>query len=189
MIKNSYGYLKKHNTREIIKTLLLFALPIGVLLIGIQLTGSKRNLLTVVAVLGLLPAAKELVLMIMSFKAVRYSCSLTHYENVQNVIDGSDIVILYDLYFTAYDTSYPVWSMLCYNNSLIGYSDDKNFKHDKFSEHLKIMLSQNGLKVSNIKIFTDEKKYLERLTSLSESPQENIDKDNAVNRLMQNLTI
>lgn len=59
--KGSYGYLKAHRAVAAIRTLLFFGVSIGLYAMGYKTTGSNRNLLTIVAVLGCLPACKSLV--------------------------------------------------------------------------------------------------------------------------------
>ena len=65
MTKGCYGYLTRQKKKEIIKTVLFFALSLSVFAIGYATTGTKKNLLTIVAMLGFLPASKSMVSMIM----------------------------------------------------------------------------------------------------------------------------
>ena len=63
--KGTKGYLKSQNKYEIGRTCLYFAISLSLFLAGIIATGDKMNLLTIVAVLGCLPACKSAVTMIM----------------------------------------------------------------------------------------------------------------------------
>lgn len=65
--KGMPGYLKYKRTIEIIRTIVYFGIVIAILLLGYFQTGTKLNLLTVVAIVGCLPASKALVGVITRF--------------------------------------------------------------------------------------------------------------------------
>lgn len=64
-VKGTRGYLRTQKNYEIIRTVLYFAISIALFIAGWVSTGSRENLLTIVAVLGCLPACKSLVEMFM----------------------------------------------------------------------------------------------------------------------------
>ena len=57
--KGQKGYLAWNKKMSICKTLVLFAISFAVYAMGIWSTGSNQNLLTIVAVLGCLPACRS----------------------------------------------------------------------------------------------------------------------------------
>lgn len=59
--KGTPGYLEYKKKIEIIRTIIYFLLVAAVYLLGYSQTHSNKNLLTVVAVVGCLPACKALV--------------------------------------------------------------------------------------------------------------------------------
>ena len=183
-----FGYHKKHMKKEIILTAVLFAVSLGLFFGGIYLNGGKKNLLTVIAVLGLLPAGKELVGVIMSIKAVKFACSDKLYKAIKKATDASAIEVRYDLYMTTYDAFYPIYSLTVIDDCILGYTDVA-FDADKFEKHITKMLSQNGYKISNIKIFDKEAKYTERLKSWCDQDNKQTDKELLVLRLMENLSL
>lgn len=63
--KGTRGYLRTQKTYEILRTVLYFAISLSLFIAGWVSTGSRENLLTIVAVLGCLPACKSLVEMFM----------------------------------------------------------------------------------------------------------------------------
>lgn len=186
--KCDFGYLKAHLKKEIIISFILFGMSIGVLLLGIHLYGSKKNLLTLVAVLGLLPAGKELVNVIMTGKALKYACPLEHFNNVKKAVGEAVLKVRYDLYMTTYDKCYPIYSMTVFDDCIIGYTDQK-LDDDKFDAHIKKMLSQNGFKVSNVKIFNQESKYLERIKNFAASDNVQSKRELEILHLMENLSL
>lgn len=207
IIKGDFGYLEKQMHWELIKTLIFFALSFGVLLIGIIITGTKNNLLTIVAVLGLLPAAKELITSIMFTRAKKYSCPQNLFDIVQEIIvsgendsqdhvqDGAEsgaadlLLVVYDLYMTSQENNYPILSMCCHNKTLIGIADWEKFDYKKAEDHIRIMLKQNGHQNVAIKIFSEQEKYISRLKDLKEQKAENREADQAILRLMLNLSL
>ena len=67
--KGCFGYLSYKKKFSTIMTIGMFALSLAIYLMGYITTKSNANLLTVVAVLGCLPASKSAVSMIMYLKA------------------------------------------------------------------------------------------------------------------------
>ena len=64
-LKGTIGYIKKQLVFEIIKTLVLFAMALGLFFIGYFTLHTKKSLWSVLAVLALLPACRSLVTVIM----------------------------------------------------------------------------------------------------------------------------
>lgn len=196
--KGDYGYLGQQTKWEILKVLIFFAAAFGVLFLGIHLTGDKNNLLTVVAVLGLLPAAKELITLIMFIRAGKFSCPHSLYEAVEGEIynkedaayDKTDpLIIVYDLYMTGQEKNYPILSMCCRNKTLVGMADWEKFDYKKAEEHIQIMLKQNSFKNVSVKIFSEKEKYINRLRELREKEAADYEEDQAILRLMLNLSL
>ncbi len=51
-VKGTYGYLKSKRNRVLIRTIAFFAISIAIFIAGYVTTGSRKNLLTIIAVLG-----------------------------------------------------------------------------------------------------------------------------------------
>ncbi len=190
--KCDYGYLSYAIKSELYKTISMFAVSIGILIFGILLSGSKKNLLTIAAVLGLLPACRSLVNYIMFLKASKYRCGEELHEKINNINHINDTEMLhirYDLYITSYEKNYPIISMFVANDCLIGYTNIKEFAHNKFEENARTMLGKNNLKIGTIKIFEDETKYLDRLKAVVNNEPKQSKNDLAVSHLMENLSV
>ena len=72
VIKGEPGYLDYKRKAEIIRTVIYFALVAAIFILGYSQAHTRLNLMTVVAVLGCLPASKALV-------GVSYPISLSVY--------------------------------------------------------------------------------------------------------------
>ena len=63
--KGDYGYIHSEKIRRLLITAGLFLLPICAYIGGIIVTDTKKNIITVIAMVGLLPACKSMVGLIM----------------------------------------------------------------------------------------------------------------------------
>lgn len=162
--KGTRGYIKTQKKYEILRTIIYFAISLSLLLAGILTTKSRLNLLTVVAVLGCLPACKSMVGMIMF---LRYKgCS----EENANVIEehNKELDGLYDLVFTSYDKNFEVAHITVKGNTICGFTENDKFDEQAFYKHIDSILKADNFKETTVKIFKDIKKYTERLEQLKD---------------------
>ena len=182
--KGSYEHAKYKRTVDIIITIILFLLSLGLFVIGYVATGSKKNLLTIVAVLGLLPACKMVVDVIMCFRVKPVE------ESVKEGIDASigKLYGLYHMYFTSYDKNFPIDHLVITSNSVIGLCSNPKFDEKLFITHLKDYMRKDGIKDITIKIFDDYNKYLNRLSELNNLDDETTTVNIGVRNLILNIT-
>ena len=161
-VKGTKNYINSQKKYELIRTIIYFFIPLSLFIAGYIATKTKVNILTIVAVVGLLPASKSLVglIMFLRFKSMKE-------ENVQKIDDvHHELPELYDMVFTTYDKSHVVNHMVIAGNTVCGFSEDKNFKEKEFNTHIQNVLKTDGYKSISVKIFTDINKYTERLEQL-----------------------
>ncbi len=160
--KGCYGYLAYQKKASLIRTILFFALSMAIYVMGIVSTGSNKNLLTIVAVLGCLPACKSAVNTIMFIRAS--GCGEAAREKISaydNRLTG-----FYDMYFTSYKKNFPVSHMVLKGNVICAYTESEKCDCNAGEKHLEQMLAQGGYKHMTIKIFNNLEKYLDRLIQL-----------------------
>lgn len=163
--KGTRDYINSQKKYEVIRTIIYFFLPISLFIAGYVTTKTKVNLLTIVAVVGLLPASKSLVGMIMF---LRYkSCSKEVCDRLAQL--SYSLTELYDMVFTTYDKNFEVGHMIIAGNTICGYSEKKDFAEKDFQTHILQVLKMDGHKNVTVKIFTDLDKYLERIEQLNDS--------------------
>lgn len=167
-VKGTFGYLDVQKKRVFLRTIIYFVIPLSLLAAGIISTGSRKNLLTVVAILGCLPACKSLVNLILYCRT--RGCSDAAHEALVLREDG--LKGMYDLYFTSYKQNFAVSHMVVCGKNLCGFAEDPGCDAKACKEHLETMLKQGGCKDMTVKIFTDLPKYCERLRQLNESAGE-----------------
>lgn len=63
--KGEHGYTDAHKKAQLFKTFIFFLLPAVIFIVGYATSKTRLNMFTVVAVVGCLPACKELVNVIM----------------------------------------------------------------------------------------------------------------------------
>ncbi|MCR5268327.1 MAG: hypothetical protein K6E16_07415 [Lachnospiraceae bacterium] len=160
--KGKWKYIKQQQLIAVIRTVILFLLSLGLYAVGYITTGSNRNLLTIIAVLGLLPAAKSMVNMIMflRFRSLTQS-AFTQYEEKR-----SGLSVLYENILTTKEQAYYV-PVLAYRNRTIcaycpGSGDLKTLE-----SHLRECMKTEGIDIT-AKVFSDERPFFERLATMSQ---------------------
>ena len=183
--KGEYGYISDQRKKEIIKTLLLFALCASIYITGYITTGSNKNLLTIVAILGCLPASKSAVSMIMFIKSK--GCTEELHRKIAAKSKG--LPQLYDNVLTSYQNTFEISHFAYRGNNLIGITENPKCKVAEAEKHVLTMCAQDGIKEITVKIFNDPAKYLSRLEQLCELENEDGAKTEAVLALIKVLSI
>ncbi len=172
-IKGTYGYLKAQRKKVVITTVIMLVLSLSIFFIGWWSTGSQKNLLTIVAVLGLLPASRSLVSMIMFLRAK--GCSENAHIKIAE--HSKELFEAYDLLFTSYKKNYQISHLVVADKVICGFSEDSKLDTKACEKHLETMLKQGGCKNIVIKIYRDIEKYCESLDHLKQKARENEHKD------------
>lgn len=160
--KGCFGYMQNRRLWSIIKTILFFGISVALYIAGIKTTGSNKNLLTIVAVLGCLPGSKSAVNMIMF---LRYKgCSKEDFDKINK--NYTNLHALCDFVFTSYDKSFEIHHMGITDKVICAYTANEKCDASACEKHLQNMLTQNGLKEVTIKVFKDLPKYRNRLEQL-----------------------
>lgn len=181
--KGQFGFIKYRRTFHLIFSVILYAMAVALYFAGIKATGDNKNLLTVVAILGCLPASQSLVTAILGFRAK--CCSRELYENIEKNVDET-MVSLYDLYFTTYDKNYPISHIVIKNNCMCGVMEHTKHSANDFEKYLEDTFTKNGIKGVSVKIFEKsmEEKYLNRIGELKKlEPSKSVMQDEAVKLL------
>lgn len=160
--KGTQNYLDSQRAYELVRTILYFAISGAIFALGWLSTGSRLNLLTVVAVLGCLPASKSLVSLIMFWRY--HSLSEEAADKIASHAVGLEQ--LFDMVFTSQDQNFPVGHLVIKGNTVCGYSEDKAFREADFEKHLSKLLRADSLTDVSIKVFTELPKYLTRLDQM-----------------------
>ena len=156
--KGTKGYLKSQSKYEIARTCLYFAISLSLFIAGIVATGDKMNLLTIVAVLGCLPACKSAVTMIMY---LHYKGCLAEDMAKLSALPA-ELTQLWDLVFTTYDKNFAFSHASIQGNTVILYSNNNALDEQACLKHLQNAMVLDGIKNITFKVFTDLDKYMLR---------------------------
>lgn len=154
--KGEAGYIDKRKKKAFIKATLEFGIVIALLILGIVQTGSRLNLLTLVAILGCLPAAKALVELIMLIP--HHSIETSVAEEIEQKTES--LTKAYDLVLTSENHIMPIDCVVICKNTIYGYTSSKKTDTVFAITHIKNILQANEFSNVSIKIFDNYKTFL-----------------------------
>lgn len=185
-VKGNYGYISTKRKLVILRTILFFAISLALFAAGILTTHTRKNLLTVVAVLGCLPSCKSLVNMIIFIRAS--GCSSRAREMIKPA--EGHLIGMYDMYFTSYQKNFALSHMVVEDHIILGFTEDLKCDLSGCREHLDTMLKQAGFKDMTITITNDLEKYCEQLTKLNEKNQDyNAERDDEIRIALYDISL
>lgn len=166
--KGTAGYIRYEKIRRTIITAVMFGIPLMIYFTGLAITHTRKNLFTLVAILGILPAAKLAVnwIMILLQKPAQE-------ETVRETqAQAKGLVQAYELTVTAYEGSMPLEAAVICGNEVVCYSSRGDRSKFAFMEkHMAKILSSNGYYGVRAKIFGERKAFLERVGQLAKDPE------------------
>ncbi|MDO5539099.1 MAG: hypothetical protein Q4F83_03355 [Eubacteriales bacterium] len=169
--KGNFGYIRDQKKRRIIITIIMFSIPLVIYFTGLLQTHTRKNLFTLVAILGCLPASKSAVGMILiclqkPMEKVLYDKILPHVR---------DLTVIYDTVVSAYEKNTQLPCIVISGLNVICYCEDTKVNSSFVESHIKKILQSNGYK-ANVKIFTDLNHFLRRVDELY-AHREELEKD------------
>lgn len=156
--KGNPGYLNAQRKIEIIKMVIAFALVIAIFATGYITTGTRLNVMTVVAILGCLPACKILVGVITRWPY--HSIAEDVAEDIKE--KTPHLVVSYDMVVTSESKIMPIDSIVIYGNTVCGYTHSEKVDLNYAAKHIKTILEQNKLTNLTVKIFDNYKAFITR---------------------------
>ena len=160
--KGTRNYLKSQKKYEFLRTCLYFGISLSLFAAGYISTGTRLNLLTVVAVLGCLPASKSAVTMIMFLRFT--GCSNQDADLIE--AHSAGLSCLYDMAFTSYRQNFNIAHLAVKGNTVCGYACEGGLDEQAFYKHIEDILKLEGLTGVSVKIFRDLNKYTGRLDQM-----------------------
>lgn len=161
--KGDAGYIDAQKKKMIMITAAEFAAVGILLLIGYLTEGSRMNILTVVAVLGCLPASKALVGVITIFPY-----HSVEKKRADEVIGKTDqLTTAFDMVVTSRDKVMQLDCAAISNNTVCGYIHSEKTDPGYLADHIKKILAQNRLGKVSVKIFPDYIAFLTRAEGMN----------------------
>ena len=182
--KGEFEYYGKKRRQVLIQTVILFVLAIGLYITGLLTTGSNKNLLTILAVLGLLPASNSFVSLIMYLRY--HGCPRNLYDEFSEEL--SVFFAGYGFVFTTYKKNFEVPVLAVKNGYVYGLLTNHTADAGELEGHLKNMAKQNGYSVT-VGMYTKKEELKKRLSHLGEKESEDAAMDEAVFALMTEISL
>lgn len=137
--KGNYGYIKYEKAKRTFITAIMFAIPLIIFFTGLRQTGTRKNLFTLVAILGILPAAKV---------AVSWIMMMMQKSGDKNALEETEkrcgeLTRAYELVISAYEGTMPLDALVICGDQVVCYS--RHGKKDKFEfmeKHMAKILTQ-----------------------------------------------
>lgn len=161
--KGTPGYLNARKLRLVVMAVLEFAIIIALLVLGYVQTGTKMNLLTVVAIVGCLPACKVLVglITILPYRTVPAERAAEIKAKAPLLTTAFDLVI------TSREKIMPLEAVAISGNTVYGYAPNKKTNPEEAAKHMKNILEENRLTKITVKVFSDYKPFLTRVEAMN----------------------
>lgn len=160
--KGEAGYIRYKKKIELLRVILEFGIVIALFITGYVTTKTRLNLLTLVAVLGCLPASKAMVGFIMLLP--RQSMEERKVREIE--AKGEHLTKLYDMILTSYEHVMPIDSIVIAGNTVCGYSGNEKLKVDYAEKYIRKTLANNYCEKASVKIFRDYPSYLARVEGM-----------------------
>ena len=160
--KGTPGYLSHKKRMEIIPTIIYFGIVPAIFFLPYFQTKTRLNLLTVVAVLGCLPAAKALVGVI-----VRLPYRSADRKIVADLSEkAGHLTTCYDLVLTSTEKIMAVDCIVVSGSTIFGYTHYEKTDPEETQKHIKNILSENGFTGFTVRILREYKAFLARAEGL-----------------------
>ena len=187
--KGQKGYLKARKQKYLIAAIVEFMIVAAVFVTGYIQTGSRLNLLTVVAVVGCLPAAKMLV----EFITMAPYKGITE-EKYQQLEEHAPLILrAYDMIITSSQKVMPLDAVVISGHIVCGYASNPKTDETALARHIKEILKNNHYEKMTIKIFHDYKAFISRAEGMnniaSVEKKESLKRERAILKIILNISM
>lgn len=162
--KGDYGYINQHKIIQLCITFVSLLMVLLIFYTGILQYHNTKNIFTVIAAVSVIPAAKFAVSYLVLIK--HHSCDRELYENTRSA--AGDSIVLADLVISSTEKTYPVPVAVIRDNSLFLYSTIDTSNLSKTEKYIRQIIETES-KVTTVRIFTEEEKFINATKSLSKN--------------------
>lgn len=162
IFKGQFEYIKLKKRQRAIVCAVCFLLVIAVFLTGYFSTGTRENILTVMAILGVLPAAKFAATLCMMLP---YH-SQTEEAYLETAKAAGEGILYADMLLSTEKKILSTDFIVIRGGNVCGLATHPKYDVAFAQEYVTGMLKRNGVK-ANVKIFTDKNKFLRRVKELA----------------------
>lgn len=163
VVRGQYGYLAYKKKSKTIFTAVLFLIPLTLFAAGIITTKTRLNALTIIAILGMLPASQYAVNTFMYLK----SKGISEQDYLEFEPFQSSFNMAFENVFTTYEKTYEVPVLVVKNKMVLGYVTAGSDGATKLEEHIKTCAQKEGLSV-HVTMIPKKDTFLKRLKALKD---------------------
>lgn len=167
--KGTYGYINRRKKQLLIIAGLVLAVMLAVFITGFCLIGSRKNLLTVLAVVLALPFANFLA----TYLAIRKYRSPEKKEYEEFALRAGNLLTVGDLVITSKEMRIPVSYGLVCKQGVFLYVKEEHLNGKKVQEYLESMLRANQIFLPAF-VFFEKKSFDRRVDQLSKAEEEQL---------------
>ncbi len=168
MHKGEYGYIAFQKKRRFAIAAIMLAIPLTIFFTAQAYIGTNKNIFTVVAILGVIPASRFIVNFIMTVMQKSAPEEIIHLTKES----APDLPQAFELVVTAYEGSMPLDAVTVCGSEVTAYSTyGKRDDFEKMEKHIARILTGNGYASVHVRIFQEKGKYTERLRQLAADPE------------------
>ncbi|MGI6020263.1 MAG: hypothetical protein ACOX71_02085 [Lachnospiraceae bacterium] len=160
--KGEAGYIGYNRFSKVIISLILLIIPIGTYIAAFVITGTNKNIISIIAIVACLPACRFIVNAIMFF-TIRSIPDDLHSQIEEH---RGDLTLAYELYLTTRDKSTLLDAVAICGNNIVGLSTFKKFDRAFLEQHITNTLRAAGYSC-NVAVLSDSGKFIERLDSMN----------------------
>ena len=187
--KGQPGYVKARKQKYLLGAVVEFAIVIAIFVTGYIQTGSRLNLLTVVAVVGCLPAAKMLVEFITM--APYKSIEEAKYQELEE--KAPLILKAYDMIITSSQKVMPLDAVVVSGHIVCGYASNPKTDEAALARHIKDILKDNHYYKMTVKIFHDYTAFLSRAEGMNNmaavEQKESLRREKKIRKIILNISM
>lgn len=147
---------------------MMFAIPIIIFLTGLFITKDKAEYVYLCGDHGVYPGSQSSNRVYHDADAKPASEALK--EKIEQV--NENVRILYDMTFTAYQKTVPVDAVAVSGTQVIGYVSSEKADLSFGEEHIREILKNNKCKSVGVKLFREEKRFLDQLKQMNQKQSE-----------------
>lgn len=170
--KGCVGYISNRIALTTVRTVILYALAIGIYLIGYFTMHTNKSLWSIVAVLGILPASKSAVNMIMFF---RYR-SLKQEDAKEYADAAGELPLSYENIVTTKEKTYFLPALAYRNHTVCVFLNQEKLDSSKIENYLRESLKIEKIDAT-VKVFKNKQQFLDRVKALNALEPEEKDDD------------
>ena len=183
--KGSYGYIRTARIRKTLLALVLTGAAALVYLGARHYLQTSKNIFTIMAALMCLPAGRAILDAVMFFRAP--CCSPGAMREIEEKIGKTPGA--YELYLTTYEKNFALSHVCVASGSVLALTEDPACDQAGGQAHIRRSMETEGFRGYTVKIFSDRKKYLQRLSDISAKEQERDPHADGILRLLKQIAL